>query len=583
MKRKTNSLERAWASVSALCKGLWRGIVVSLTAVVAILAVSCTNQTRMSEVSEAFPEDTDVFVTEVEAKKLAGDFLRVNDLRSAGEELTLVYTEPSSLRANDGSEFSDLPAYYVYNIGEKGFVIVSASETTYPILGYSEENSFGLDEQMPENLKEVLKGYSDEIRYSWKNLKNSEANREWREGALRSAVEGEVSTRAASYVQPLLGSIKWNQAPYYNDLCPTGTPVGCVATATAQIMRYWEYPSRGRGSHTSSYDGRWVSFDHQLNWDNMPKATLRSPNRDVAQFCYDVAIGLNMQFSRNGSGTYQRYVPSLLVDHYYYDTTVRQLYRNYGYSSSQWHNILREELTAGRPVQYAGSGSGGGHSFVCDGYNSRGYFSFNWGWGGSSDGYFLTNALNPGSLGIGGGSGGFNYYQDIIIGIQPADNVNPNPEPEPEPNPVEPDVPTYPTSYAKDSYYAYIYGVNFNDYYYNSGTGSRYADYTTIGSYPLYKGNYNSFTLTPGFGTSYSYYNYWRVWIDLNNDGTFSRSELMTSNSGSKAISGRFWLSSYTQPGTYRMRVSMKTYEGYPQPDEVFTYGEVEDYLVEVK
>ncbi|MBR8713952.1 C10 family peptidase [Porphyromonas levii] len=573
MKRRS-FVESVWASISTLGKKLWRGVVVSFTALVAIFAVSCSNQSRMSDIAEATSGDADAFVSELEAQKIAENFLKVNDLRSGGEQLTLVYTEPSNLRANDGTEYSDLPAYYVYNIGDKGFIIVSASETTYPVLGYSEENTFAVGDQMPDNLKAVLKGYADEIRYSWKNIKSTDATKQWREGALRSVNADEATTRvAAASVKPLLGTIKWNQAPYYNDLCPTGTPVGCVATATSQIMRYWEYPSRGRGSHTSTVDGRSVNFDHPLNWSNMPKATLRSPNRDVAQFCYDVAIGLNMQFSRKGSGTYQRYIPDLLVNHYYYDTTVRQLYRNTGYSASQWHNILREELSAGRPVQYAGSGRGGGHSFVCDGYDSRGYFSFNWGWGGSSDGYFLTNALNPGSLGIGGGSGGFNYYQDIIIGIQPRGNVTPSPDP---------DQPTYPISYARDSYYAFISGVGLNRYVANSRTGSGYADYTTIGSFPISRGN-NTITLTPGFGTTNKYNNYWRVWIDFNNDGVFSRSEMIVNTSSSQVVSGQFSLSNNLQSGSYRMRVSMKTYDGYPAPDEIFTYGEVEDYSVVVR
>lgn len=573
MKRRS-FVESVWASISTLGKKLWRGVVVSFTALVAIFAVSCSNQSRMSDIAEETSGDADAFVSELEAQKIAENFLKVNDLRSGGEQLTLVYTEPSNLRANDGTEYSDLPAYYVYNIGDKGFIIVSASETTYPVLGYSEENTFAVGDQMPDNLKAVLKGYADEIRYSWKNIKSTDATKQWREGALRSVNADEATTRvAAASVKPLLGTIKWNQAPYYNDLCPTGTPVGCVATATSQIMRYWEYPSRGRGSHTSTVDGRSVNFDHPLNWSNMPKATLRSPNRDVAQFCYDVAIGLNMQFSRKGSGTYQRYIPDLLVNHYYYDTTVRQLYRDTGYSASQWHNILREELSAGRPVQYAGSGRGGGHSFVCDGYDSRGYFSFNWGWGGSSDGYFLTNALNPGSLGIGGGSGGFNYYQDIIIGIQPRGNVTPSPDP---------DQPTYPISYARDSYYAFISGVGLNRYVANSRTGSGYADYTTIGSFPISRGN-NTITLTPGFGTTNKYNNYWRVWIDFNNDGVFSRSEMIVNTSSSQVVSGQFSLSNNLQSGSYRMRVSMKTYDGYPAPDEIFTYGEVEDYSVVVR
>jgi hypothetical protein len=47
------------------------------------------------------------------------------------------------------------------------------------------------------------------------------------------------------------------------------------------------------------------------------------------------------------------------------------------------------------------------------------YFHFNWGWGGNADGYFNINALNPGALGTGGGSGGFNSGHQAVIGIEP--------------------------------------------------------------------------------------------------------------------------------------------------------------------
>ncbi|WP_329905580.1 C10 family peptidase [Porphyromonas pogonae] len=57
--------------------------------------------------------------------------------------------------------------------------------------------------------------------------------------------------------------------------------------------------------------------------------------------------------------------------------------------------MVKSELDAGRPVQYAGMGREGGHSFVCYGYKTDGYFHFNWGWGGKLYGYFKLTALNP--------------------------------------------------------------------------------------------------------------------------------------------------------------------------------------------
>lgn len=93
------------------------------------------------------------------------------------------------------------------------------------------------------------------------------------------------------------------------------------------------------------------------------------------------------------------------------------------YSTTDWIALLKSELDAGRPMEYAGFGSGGGHAFVCDGYDAYDYFHFNWGWGGAYDGYFSIDALDPAGTGIGGGSGGFNSGHQALIGISPPSQV----------------------------------------------------------------------------------------------------------------------------------------------------------------
>ena len=111
---------------------------------------------------------------------------------------------------------------------------------------------------------------------------------------------------------------------------------------------------------------------------------------------------------------------SALVNYFNYDASLRYLERDF-YALSDWEDEVYNSLASGCPVLYGGQSSAGGHEFVCDGYSSDGYFHFNWGWGGMSDGYFRLTALNPGSQGIGGaGSGaGYNFGQDIIVGIKP--------------------------------------------------------------------------------------------------------------------------------------------------------------------
>lgn len=363
-------------------------------------------------------------ISQQEALKSANRFLKSHALIKAGLQLESADLIHTSL--TKGQE----PNYYVFKLPSLGFIIMSGEKATLPVLGYSSESHFTLND-IPLNLQDMLTGYEDEIAYVRKN--NITADKSTLEA---SAALLDNITNEKAYVSPLLGTIKWNQSPYYNAQCPVydsygnRCPVGCAATAMAQILRYWEYPQRGQGSHSynSSYGTLTANFDTDYDWDAMPKTTLTAPNYQVAKISYHCAVSLNMQFAPGGSGAYQTDVPAALINYFKYPNTVTNRNRS-NYSTEQWHSILKNELNNGRPVQYAGHGDGGGHSFVCDGYNTSGYFHFNWGWGGSSDGYFLTNALNPGSLGTGGGSGGFNYYQTIVINFQaptnPGNDENP--------------------------------------------------------------------------------------------------------------------------------------------------------------
>jgi hypothetical protein len=89
-------------------------------------------------------------------------------------------------------------------------------------------------------------------------------------------------------------------------------------------------------------------------------------------------------------------------------------------TTAAWITMLKNELNAGRPIFYSGQGSGGGHAWVCDGWDASNKMHFNWGWGGSGpDGYYSVDAIAPPVLGVGGGGGNFNSSQQVIIGIQP--------------------------------------------------------------------------------------------------------------------------------------------------------------------
>jgi hypothetical protein len=154
----------------------------------------------------------------------------------------------------------------------------------------------------------------------------------------------------------------------------------------------------------------------------MPNS-VTSSNNAVATLMYHCGVSVDMGYgvgspNGNGSSAQTLDVVNALKNYFNYDNSIQGLYRS-SYSDAQWISLLKVELNSNRPIQYAGTGNLGGHSFVCDGYDNSNYFHFNWGWSGSSDGYFNLNALNPGSLGTGGGSGGFNSNQRAIVGIKP--------------------------------------------------------------------------------------------------------------------------------------------------------------------
>ncbi|MDP3442357.1 MAG: C10 family peptidase [Ignavibacteria bacterium] len=365
-------------------------------------------------------------VDENTAQQIGRNFLstKTNSQQlKAATTLQLVY-KASSKNSNALASQQPRTLFYVLNAGTGGFVIVAGDDNVSPILGYSDESIFDPD-KIPYNVAKWLEGYKTEIRYVIdKNIQaNQEITDEWQQ--LKSATIGVTATGSIS---PLIKT-KWDQSPYYNALCPKGSLTGCVATAMAQIMKYWEYPATGSGFHSykhSKYGTLSANFGSTTyQWSSMPNV-VSSSNNAVATLMYQVGVSVDMQYSPESSGAYViseaspiTYCSEYALKTYFgYENTLKGLLRD-NYSQAEWISLLKKELDAGRPILYDGDGDGGGHCFVADGYDSNNYFHFNWGWGGDSDGYYRINALNPSDLGAGGGSGGYNSGQEAIIGIKP--------------------------------------------------------------------------------------------------------------------------------------------------------------------
>ena len=334
--------------------------------------------------------------------------------------MKMARTQPTMKLAYVAQE-TEKSYFYIFNRGMgDGYVIVAAEDRANEILGYTDSGTFDYD-NIPENMKWWLGEYRNEIEYL---IEHPEIE--------SKTAETNISE---SSVAPLLGTTAWNQSAPYNDKCPMYDDsqrcvTGCVATAMAQIMYYHQWPSRGTGSH--SYSVEINGTNHNLSadfgntiyeWDKMTptytdKNTQESKNA-VATLMSHCGISLDMEYGLS-SGAKSYAIPYALYTYFGYDKGMTYKSRNY-YGITEWENIMRNELDAKRVLQYNGQSSSGGHSFVCDGYNKDGYFHINWGWGGSSNGYYKTTALTPGTQGIGGGNGGYNYSQGMTTGICKAD------------------------------------------------------------------------------------------------------------------------------------------------------------------
>ncbi len=333
--------------------------------------------------------------------------------------------------------------FYVFETSPApGFVIVAGNTNTKPVIGYSTETNFnlnvphaiGLNYWMSHAAARIHKGVilnvqpDDEINRLWNAYLNGQNPYPQRNGS----------------VSPLL-TTTWDQEPNYNAFCPYNTGdgqravTGCVATAMAQIMKYWAYPTRGRGSYSytdapPNFSGNYgtlsANFDTAFSWAQMP-ASINSTNNQIALLMYDLGVSVGMDYgddNQGGSGAWvlQSEAGAGLpcsqysyVNYFYYNPNTIQGIIKSQYSENDWLNMIKNELNSGRVVQYEGDdvNGGGGHTWVCDGYDAGGSLHMNWGWSGQSDGYFACTNLNAGQY-------NFDDNEAALIGIEPISPVN---------------------------------------------------------------------------------------------------------------------------------------------------------------
>ncbi|MBO4871499.1 MAG: C10 family peptidase [Muribaculaceae bacterium] len=368
-------------------------------------------------------------VTPEQAQAEAAQFAKGRNVTAAVSMASKAKRAPSATTAY----------YYVFNIGNnEGFVIVSGDDRTTPILGYSDTGHFD-ETKIPANMKSWLEGYAQQIK-ALETMSDSQVAQ-----CLSAPRRAAVPTRNS--VAPMV-TAKWDQArPYWNQ-CPEFMSVengdtigefaytGCVATAMAQIMKYHNWPARPtktipsylvtfysekvddyRTFYTDSLPP--INFDWQHMLDTYTGAESQVYTDAVAWLMVYAGCATEMQYGLSFSSTTDPKIPIAFNE--YFDYNAKLVYRS-DYDEQAWADMVYEELAAGRPMIYNGrAGSGGGHSFVCDGYEYGEYYHINWGWGGLGNGYFQLAIMNPYAGGIGASSSaeGYNIDQTAIVGIAP--------------------------------------------------------------------------------------------------------------------------------------------------------------------
>ncbi len=365
------------------------------------------------------------------ARAAANSFLKQHAATAPGSlrapamsDIKLAHAEPSAkvAGAND---------YYVFNINGGGFVIIAGEDRAVQVLGYSDKGHIDFN-NLPATLKGLLDSYKKEIEFL-QTYKGHDL-----------VIANDTKLTATDGVEPLIQTTWGQELPYYL-LCPVMrgeySAVGCVATAMAQVMYYWQYPTSCAAINSYYLDGYGTvsglpatTFDYSLmldsycHWDYDNSQLVQDTYTDaqaqeVAKLGRYCGQAVKMEYDPDGSGAFTADQLSAMRNFGYSNS---QLYSkggggwwSSGYTTAQWEAMIKTDLDAGRPILYSANDPQlrTGHAFICDGYNSNGYFHFNLGWYGTCDGWYVSTTLSM--VHRDGDQLNFSSGHEMITGIQP--------------------------------------------------------------------------------------------------------------------------------------------------------------------
>lgn len=362
------------------------------------------------------------------ARNVASSYLNYHAATTPGTfkapavaDLKLAYTMPSKVDRNAN-------AYYAFNIDGGGFIIVAGEDRASQVLGYSDRGRLDFN-NLPKNFKALLGSYQEEIEYL---QSHPELN-----------VTPAVRTARSAGIEPLIKTHWGQEMPYYLQ-CPVYNGeycvVGCVATAMAQVMYYWQYPTSCSAlSSYYCYDiGQTIpslpatTFDYSkmllsyCHWDWDLRQLIQDTYTDeqaqeVAKLSRYCGQSVDMGYSPEGSGAYT-FSQLAAMKQFGYSSDAQDVSRSSwwsdSYTTEEWEAMIKEELDLRRPILYAANDpAAGGHAFICDGYNNEGLLHFNFGWYGTCDGWYVSTALNMTHRD--GEDLHFNSSHEMLLGVVP--------------------------------------------------------------------------------------------------------------------------------------------------------------------
>ena len=309
------------------------------------------------------------------------------------------------------SENDTLAPLYIIDRGENsGFVIVSGDNSLPEILGYTESGNY-VEEEMAPAFFDIMDEYVLSIQTS--QAAGAPARTPVKAAANRVAIEPIIQAH-------------WKQGAPYNNMAPiiTGTTkravTGCVCTAATMILHYFQRDLTDvllAGTSTYNKGDAPVTEVYPkgtpLKWELMLNSYSGSYPSEMADAValLNAAFGAAAQLSY-GSSTGGTLKNASAVFRSHFDVSNSYQYQN-STPQDEWEQRIYDNLMNRQPILYAGQkASGGAHAIILDGYNPSGnLYHFNFGWGGSSDGYYTLDSES--------GVGGYCKMQGMVYNIEP--------------------------------------------------------------------------------------------------------------------------------------------------------------------